>query len=79
VALLRIERSRGASLISLLAAIPRGDIRTTPREEVFVLDDDFAAYFSDEPLPSAVREEVARGREEGKVTTVLPRTIPLAS
>jgi hypothetical protein len=79
VALLRIERSRGASLISLLAAIPRGDILTTPREEVFVLDDDFAAYFSDEPLPSAVRAEVARGREEGKVTTVLPRTIPLAS
>lgn len=79
VALLRIERSTGASLISLLAAVPKDDPPRGLGDEPFVLDQEFSPYFSDEPLPESATDEVARWRAEGKITSVAPRTIPLAS
>jgi hypothetical protein len=43
------------------------------------LGDEFAPYFSDDPLPSSVVDQVERRRAEGNIITVPARTIPLAS
>ena len=71
LALLRIEHSAGSSVLSLLAAVQE--------DEPFTLGDEFAPYFSDDPLPASVVGQVERRRAEGNIITVPARTIPLAS
>jgi hypothetical protein len=71
LAVLRIEHSAGSSLLSLLAAVQEG--------EPFVLDDEAAPYFSDEPLPARVIAQVANRRRTDKAVVVPALTVPLAS
>jgi hypothetical protein len=71
LALLRIERSGGTSLLSLLAAVQD--------QTSFALNSEFTPYFSDEPLPSSVVEHVHRQRADGNFVVVPALTIPLAS
>ena len=71
LALLRIEHGAGSSLVSLLAAVQQ--------DEPFVLDDEFAPYFSDEPLPASVIEQVEQRRAEGDTVVVPALTIPLTT
>ncbi len=72
LALLRIEHSAGSSLLSLLAAVGE-------TEEEFVLDEEAAAYFSDEPLSKTVIGHVESRRAAGDSIEVPPLTVPLAS
>lgn len=72
LALLRIEHSAGSSLLSLLAAVGEA-------EEDFALDDEFAAYFSEEPLSESATEHVERRLSAGETVAVPSLTVPLAS
>jgi hypothetical protein len=72
LAVLRIERSGGTSIFSLLAAT--GEV-----EEPFNLDDDAAVSFSDEPIPVSVAESLDARRAAGAGIVVPPLTVPLAS
>ncbi len=74
LALLRIEHSAGASLLSLLAAI-----QDDQQEDEFTLDDEFAPFFDEDPLPADVLASLAEDRDRGNIVRVAGSTIPLAS
>jgi len=71
LALLRIEHSAGSSFLSLLAAIEEDDS--------FELDPDVAPYFSDEPLPAGLLDQIEHLRSGGETIGVAPLFVPLAS
>jgi hypothetical protein len=71
LAVLRIEHSAGASLVSLLAGIEDDTSNAG--------SDEFSPYLSDEPLSDDLRHQLDRARADDKVTTVPPRVVPLAS
>jgi hypothetical protein len=62
------------SLVFPIALLAAGQ-----QDEPFVLDDEFAPYFSDEPLPASVIEQVEQRRAKGDTVVVPALTIPLTT
>ena len=72
LALLRVEHSQGVSFVSLLAAV-------ADTIEDADLDPATSAYFSEEPLPPAVRADIEVRRSAGDTVVVPPSVVALAS